>query len=174
MLSRRKFLASTAAVAVSPFLMGATRSGSWATRIASASFDPWLEIDDAALAHNARTASRLAGGKPVIAVVKNNAYGLGLATAGPIFERIPEVQMLAVVRPEEALALRRAGVRKPVLLMGPASEEELLELVPMDVIQSPYRAAAPALLARVAERLKRPVRVHLYVDTGMHRMGMPA
>jgi alanine racemase len=83
------------------------------------------------------------------------------------------VQTLAVVRPEEALALRRAGVRKPVLLMGPASEEELLELVPMDVLQSPYRPAAPAILARVSERLKRPVRVHLYIDTGMHRMGMP-
>lgn len=91
----------------------------------------------------------------------------------PLLERLPEVLMLAVVRPEEALTLRRAGVRKPVLLMGPASEEELLELVPRDVVQSPHRAAAPTVLARVAERLKRPVRVHLYVDTGMHRMGMP-
>jgi alanine racemase len=81
--------------------------------------------------------------------------------------------MLAVVRPEEALTLRRAGVRKPVLLMGPATEEELLELVPLDIVQSPYRAAAPGLLGRVGQRLGRPVRVHLYVDTGMHRMGMP-
>jgi len=173
MLSRREFMASTAAAAVSPFLLGGARSGAVTTQVAAANFDPWLEVDAAALAHNARTASRLAGGKPVIAVVKNNAYGLGLDTAGPIFDRLAEVQMLAVVRPEEALALRRAGVRKPVLLMGPASEAELLELVPMDVIQSPYRAAAPALLTRVAERLKRPVRIHLYIDTGMHRMGMP-
>lgn len=172
MPSRREFLASAAAAAVSPLLIGSTRQTS-EVRVASMNFDPWLEIDAAALAHNARTASRLAGGKPVIAVAKNNAYGLGLGSAGPIFDRIPEVQMLAVVRPDEALALRRAGVRKPVLLMGPASEEELLELVPLDVIQSPYRAAAPTILARVASRLKRPVRVHLYIDTGMHRMGMP-
>ena len=172
MLSRREFVASSAAAVVSPFLLGVARPES-RVRVVSANFDPWLEIDAAALAHNAGTASRLAGGKPVIAVAKNNAYGLGLATAGPIFDRLPEVQMLAVVRPEEALALRKAGVRKPILLMGPASEEELLELVPMDVLQSPYRAAAPALLGRVAARLKRPVRVHLYIDTGMHRMGMP-
>jgi len=171
MLSRREFIAGAA---VSPLLIGASWRQSFGARVQGANFDPWLEIDAGALAHNARTASRLAGGKPVIAVVKNNAYGLGLATAGPIFDRIPEVQMLAVVRLEEALALRRAGVQKPVLLMGPASEEELLELVPLDVIQSPYRPAAPAILARVAERLKRPVRVHVYVDTGMHRMGMPA
>jgi alanine racemase len=136
-------------------------------------FDPWLEIDAAALAHNVAAASRMAGGKPVIAVVKNNAYGLGLATAGPILDRVPTVHTLAVVRADEALTLRRAGVRKPILLMGPASEEELLELVPMDVIQSPYCAEAAALLGRVSTRLRRPVRAHLYVDTGMHRMGMP-
>lgn len=82
--------------------------------------------------------------------------------------------MLAVVRPEEALALRRAGVRKPVLLMGPASEDELLELVPLGVIVSPQRDEDLPLLARVATRLGRTVDAHLYVDTGMHRMGLPA
>jgi alanine racemase len=136
-------------------------------------FAPWLEIDADALAHNVRTISRLAGGRPIIAVVKNNAYGLGLSIAGPLLDAMPEVRALAVVRPDEALALRRARTRKPILLMGPASEEELVELVRMDVVQSPYRDVAPALLARVAQRAGRPVRVHLYVDTGMHRMGMP-
>jgi alanine racemase len=106
-------------------------------------------------------------------VVKNNAYGLGLDTGAPVLAELPEVSLLAVVRADEALALRKAGVRKPILLMGPATEEELLELVPQDVLQSPYRDAAPAILGRVAQRLGRPVRVHLYVDTGMHRMGMP-
>ena len=173
MLTRRDFVTRAAAAAVSPLIFDKTIA-SITVRVAAPNFDPWLEIDAGALAHNARTASRMSGGKPVIAVAKNNAYGHGLATAGPIFERIAEVPVLAVVRPEEALALRRAGVKKPILLMGPASEEELLELVPMDVIQAPYRAAAPTILSRVSERLKRPVRVHLYIDTGMHRMGMPA
>jgi alanine racemase len=136
-------------------------------------FAPWLEIDADALAHNVRAISRLAGGRPIIAVVKNNAYGLGLSVAGPLLDAMLEVRALAVVRPDEALTLRRARTRKPILLMGPASEEELVELVRMDVVQSPYRDVAPALLARVAQRAGRPVRVHLYVDTGMHRMGMP-
>jgi alanine racemase len=172
MLNRREFVARSAVAAMSPLVVDSVRVPS-ILRVAATSFDPWLEIDGAALAHNVRTASRLAGGKPVIAVAKNNAYGLGLATAGPLFDRMPEVALLAVVRPEEALTLRKAGVKKPVLLMGPATEDELLELVPLDVIQSPYRAEAPALLTRVSQRLKRPVRVHLYVDTGMHRMGIP-
>ncbi len=137
------------------------------------SFDPWLEVDRAALAHNVRAVTHMAGGRPVIAVVKNNAYGLGLETAAPILDSLPEVSHLAVVRADEALALRKAGARKPILLMGPATEDELLELTPLDVIQSPYRDVAPALLGRVAQRAGRQVRVHLYLDTGMHRMGLP-
>jgi alanine racemase len=172
MVNRREFVANAAVAAASPFLVGSAKPRS-AVRVASANLDPWLEIDSAALTHNVRATGALAGGKPIIAVAKNNAYGLGLATAGPLFDRMTEVHLITVVRPEEALTLRRAGVRKPILLMGPATEEELLELVTLDIIQSPYRAAAPAILGRVSGRLKRPVRVHLYVDTGMHRMGMP-
>jgi alanine racemase len=130
-------------------------------------------VERAALAENVRAVSRLAGGRPIIAVVKNNAYGLGIETAAPMLAALAEVSFLAVVRADEALELRNAGVRKPILLMGPATEEELLELVPRDVVQAPYRDVAPSLLARVARRIGRPVRVHLYVDTGMHRMGMP-
>lgn len=170
MTTRRAFLAGAAAVAASPLLSRL----SWAqgSVTAPATFDPWIEVDRAALAHNAVALARMSG-RPIIAVAKNNAYGLGLETAGPLLDAIDEVRVLAVVRPDEAMALRRAGVKKPVLLMGPATEDELLELVRLDVIQSPYRDAAPALLSRVASRLGRPVRVHLYVDTGMHRMGMP-
>jgi len=173
MLSRRAFLASGAAALGAPLLGAGVLEHRRQARVAPTTFDPWIEIDASAIAHNARAVAQLGGGKPIIAVVKNNAYGLGLDTAGPIIERLPEVQMLAVVRPEEALALRRAGIQKPILLMGPASEEELIELVTRDVIQSPQLATAPEALARVSARARRPVRVHLYVDTGMHRMGMP-
>jgi len=136
-------------------------------------FDPWLEIDPAALAHNAEAVSRLGGGRPILAVTKNNAYGLGLETAGPLLDRLPEVWGLAVVRPEEAVALKNAGVRKPVLLMGPASDEEAEALIRSGVRLAPYTVADGERLVRLAARLGRPIDVHLYVDTGMHRMGLP-
>lgn len=171
MTSRREFCASVAAVLAAGPILGGSAPPRFAR--ARSSLDPWIEVDAAAIAHNVRVIARLAGNTPVIAVVKNNAYGLGLGISGPLFDGLAEVRMLAGVRPDEALVLRKAGVRKPILLMGPATEEELLELVPLGVVQSPYRDAAPALLGRVARRLGRPVPVHLYVDTGMHRMGMP-
>jgi alanine racemase len=173
-ISRRSFVsasAGAAGIALLPPALSADPQPRQSSVLPA--FGPWLEIDPDALAHNVRTVKRLSGDRPIIAVVKNNAYGLGLSVAGPLLDRMSEVRMLAVVRPEEALTLRQAMVRKPILLMGPASEEELVELVRLDVIQSPYRDVAPALLRRVGQRAGRPVRVHLYIDTGMHRMGMP-
>ena len=175
-MSRRSFVAATAAAAMGAG--GIARGdgedmGISAARAERSSFDPWLEIDRDALAHNVRAITRLADGKPVIAVVKNNAYGLGLETAGPLLDGMAGVSHLAVVRVEEAFALRTAGVRKTILLMGPASEDEMLALMPLNVILSIDRERSADVLARVAQRARQVVRVHLYVDTGMHRMGEP-
>jgi alanine racemase len=119
------------------------------------------------------TVSRLAGNRSILAVTKNNAYGLGLETAGPLLDALAPIWGFAVVRPEEARALRGAGVRKPILLMGPVSAAEAEELARKDIRLAPYTGADAPRLIRLAARLGRPVRVHLYVDTGMHRMGLP-
>ena len=139
----------------------------------AAGFDPWLEVDAAALRHNAETLARRSGGRPLLAVVKNNAYGLGLATAGPLLDPLPAVWGFGVVRPGEAMALRDAGVKKPVVLMGPAGDEEAAELVRRDVRLAPSTAADAQRLIRLAASVGRPIAIHLYVDTGMHRMGLP-
>jgi alanine racemase len=136
-------------------------------------FDPWIEIDRAAFRHNVREASRLAGGRPILAVVKNNAYGLGDRSVGPLLADMPEIGGIACVRGEEAVAMREVGVTKPMLVMAEASEEEMAELAVRDVLPSVWLDDAPRRLARVARRLGRPVPVHLFVDTGMNREGMP-
>jgi alanine racemase len=137
----------------------------------SPSFEPWLEIDAAAIRHNARTVSRLAAGRPIVAVVKNNAYGLGLEVAGPIVDRVPEVDTLAVVRASEALALRKAGVKKPILLMNRASDEEAVHLARRNVQLAVFGDDAPDQLRRVSRSVGKPVAGQLYMDTGMNRMG---
>ena len=172
-ISRRDWLAATglglAGARADAFHVPALR----ADRPAGPGFDPWLEMDAQALAHNAATLSRLAGGRQILAMAKNNAYGLGLATAGPLLDRIPEVWGFGVVRPGEGFALRAAGVRKPVLLLGPASDEEALALVRRNVRLAPCTASDAEQLIRLSARLGSAIAVHLYVDTGMHRMGLP-
>ena len=170
-ISRRDLLAATG------FAIAGTRTGPYprprAAPAAAQGLDPWLEVDAAALAHNVQTVSRLAGNRPILAVAKNNAYGLGLETAGPLLDALAQVWGFGVVRPQEAYALREADVQKPIVLMGPASEQEAEELARRDVRLAPYTGADAERLIRLAARLSRPVRVHLYVDTGMHRMGLP-
>lgn len=136
-------------------------------------FDPWVEIIAPAFRHNAAEVSRLAGGRPILAVIKNNAYGLGDQVVGPIVDTCPQVVGLACVRPAEALAMRAMGVRKPVLTMAELGVEESVELVRKDIALSCWLDDAGERLARIAKAAKRPVGVHPYLDTGMNREGMP-
>jgi len=181
-LSRREFLelsggalgvaaASACATQTAPTQTPAPSTGPRA--FSTNSPDPWIEIDRRAFQHNVREASRLAGGRPILAVVKNNAYGLGDRTVGPILADCPEVGGIACVRVHEGLALRQAGVSKPILNMAEVSEQEMEELAHYDVTSSVWLDDAPRRIERVARRLGRPVPIHLYLDTGMNREGMP-
>jgi len=186
-LSRRRFIELTgAAVGLSATTGCMSSSSSFSTSgsaistvpttpllDASSGFDPWIEIDRDGYRQNVREASRLAGGRPILAVVKNNAYGLGDEAVGPLLASFPEVGGIACVRPEEALLMRSAGVTKPILVMAESSEEEMEELVRHQVQPSVWLDNATERLQRVSRRLGRPVPVQLFVDTGMGREGMP-
>ena len=136
-------------------------------------FDPWIELDRAAWAHNVGESARLAGGRPILAVVKNNAYGLGDRAVGPLLADMPQVGGLAAVRVEEALAMREEGVTKPIVVMAEGSEDEIEEMVRHGVLPSVWLDDAPRRLQRVSRRMGRPVPVQLFIDTGMNREGMP-
>jgi alanine racemase len=77
-----------------------------------------------------------------------------------------------VVRIDEALELRDAGVKKPVLLMARFDARDLEELLRRDIRVTPDEETV-AEVVRLARRW-RAAAVHLYVDAGMHRMGVPA
>jgi alanine racemase len=138
-----------------------------------AGFDPWLEIFPEAIRHNVAEIARICSGRPIFAVVKNNGYGLGLSNVGRILDGIDEVVGLAVVKPDQAIALRDSGVRKPVLLMGLFSEADGTELVARNICLAPYADGVHHVLARYAASLNREVPVHVYLDTGMNRVGVP-
>lgn len=176
-ITRRTFV-GTAAAAVA----GSRAAGETAAQIATSrlrpggddqGFDPWIEIIGDHFRHNAREVSRLAGGRPVLAVVKNNAYGLGNVVIGPLLDQCREVAGIACVRPSEALAMRAAGVRKTVLTMAEIGEDESVELVRNGVTLSCWLDDAPERLQRIAGKAGRPVPVHVFLDTGMNREGMP-
>lgn len=180
-ISRRRFLGAVggslalssagacASAGARPTSLGVT----WGRSAFAERFDPWIEIDRGAYRHNVREASRLAAGRPILAVVKNNAYGLGDEAVGPVLAEMPEVGGIACVRVEEALAMREVGVTKPIVVMAEASEDEMAALVRHRVVPSVWMDDAPRRLERLARRLGHPIPVQLFVDTGMNREGMP-
>ncbi len=133
-------------------------------------FDPWIEVIPSNLAHNVTTLRRL-GGRPILAVVKNHGYGLDYRIVARLLEPNPDIDGFAIVRADEALALREQGVRKPILLMARADDAMLPELVRRGITLAVYADDDPARLARVQSR-EALVNVHAYIDTGMSRMGI--
>ena len=130
----------------------------------------WREIDLDALTHNARTLQRaLAPGCKLMAVVKADAYGHG---AVPVARHLQArgVTGFAVACLSEAVALREAGITGLILILGYTPPEQAPLLVRYGLTQTVADEAHG--LALDAQGL--PVPVHLGLDTGMHRLGIPA
>jgi alanine racemase len=108
---------------------------------------------------------------PILAVIKNNGYGAGVVNVARILEPLDYVHGFAVVKLHEAAALRESGIRKPVLLMGPVDRADLDEVVIRDITLMAYTPIAGELA--LAGRGRRDVAVHICVDTGLGRVGVP-
>jgi alanine racemase len=173
--SRRSFLGLWAAAPA--FLPGARALAAEASPegpspAARSSFDPWVEVREDHLRHNVAQIHRRVGGRPILAVIKNNGYGLGVVAAARAIEGEGAIAGFAVVKLHEAATLREAGVRKPVVCMGPLGEHDLDEAVARDIQPMVYTPVG-ATLERIAARRGRAVSIHVCVDTGIGRVGVP-
>lgn len=125
-------------------------------------------IDLDALRHNYRHARALGGGK-ALAVVKADAYGHGAVACARALDG--EADGFGVACIEEALELREAGIRAPIVLLEgffDAGELPLIERHALwTVVASPWQVE---VLERHA--LQRPLPVWLKLDSGMHRLGL--
>ena len=132
----------------------------------------WLEIDLGALANNIAELRRRIGPRRLLfAVVKANAYGHGAELIAPAALEAG-ADRLAVAAVNEAISLRQAGVRAPILLLGYTPPELAETLLNYDLAVSVYETRAALGFAAAAARYGQPLTVHLKVDTGMHRLGI--
>jgi alanine racemase len=173
--SRRSFLEATLAL---PAIMEAAPALAEAPRDAppavskDSSFDPWVEIHRENLRHNVQEISRRVEARPILAVIKNNGYGAGVANIAQLLEPQNEIFGFAVVKLHEAMSLRDAGIRKPVLLLGPFDEKNLEDAAARNIMPMIYTPQGPAL-DKVAAKLQKPVPLHICIDTGIGRVGVP-
>jgi alanine racemase len=136
-------------------------------------FDPWVEVIPGHIGQAVSEVRRLGGNRPILAVVKNNGYGLGIKTVGRILEDDPGVFGFAVVKAKEALDLRAAGIQKPILLMGMFAPDQGRALAEAQVELAAFTPDAAERMLPLAREIGRPLAVHFYLDTGMGRMGHP-
>lgn len=162
MISRRSFLSAAALPYVTRIKWGQSPFSG---------FDPWVDVNAANLRHNAGEIARLTS-RPILAVLKNNGYGLGVVNAATVLAPLQSIAGFAVVKLHEAMTLRDARVTKPVLLMGPLDERELADACARAIVPMVYTPVGAAL-ERIAARLNRRVLVHVCVDTGIGRVGVP-
>lgn len=131
-----------------------------------------ITVSAKALTHNARLIrSKLPENVRVMAVVKADAYGHGLAYAARAFLE-GGACMLAVAIVEEAAALREVGFTCPILILGGAEESSIDEAVRIGASQSAFTPEMLRALERAAVKYGKPARAHLKVDTGMSRIGV--
>ncbi len=109
-------------------------------------------------------------GTAVCAAVKADAYGHG---AEPVARWLTEagVESFGVATVEEGRQLRRAGVDRPVFLLGTLQDDEVLDAVDAGLDLFVWTTAAVQTLARAARGRASALRVHLKIDTGMGRVG---
>ncbi len=128
----------------------------------------WVEINLENLEHNVCVLTReLPPECRLMAVVKAEAYGHGAFEIAVHLEKIG-VRAFAVATADEAIALRKYGIRGEILILGYTDVCRAREL-------QKYRLTQTLIDFSYADALNRqkvPIRTHIKIDTGMHRLGM--
>ncbi len=131
------------------------------------------EIDLRSLEYNYRQLKkRIPKGVELLAVVKADAYGHG---AIPISRRLEKlgVSYLGVAISDEGVELRKGGVKAPILILGGIYKEDVDQVLQYDLTPVVFQKESLKLLKKATERWPKKVRIHIKVDTGMGRLGVP-
>lgn len=130
------------------------------------------EIDLGAIRDNfAAMRGRLRDDTKMIAVVKTDAYGHGAVRIAEMMEPEAYIWGFAVATTEEAVELRRTGIRKPILCLGFVFPQDYDLLVRLQIRPATFKLSMARQLSEAASRAGMILPVHLAVDTGMGRIG---
>lgn len=133
----------------------------------------FAEVDLGAIAHNVRSIRELIGPqRGLMAVVKADAYGHGATEVAKV-ALASGADWLGVALAEEGWALREEGIRAPILIMGPIFPSQLRLTLEADLIVAVFTWEVARCLDEEAKRMGKRAVVHVKVDTGMGRIGVP-
>ena len=131
-----------------------------------------LESDLDNLANNIKEIRSFVGEETLImAIVKANAYGHGAVTCGKVFLE-NGADRLGVSVLSEGIELREAGITAPILLLNYTPPTQYRELLEYDLTPTIYKYEDAKFLSQEALKLNKNAKIHIKIDTGMHRIGL--
>jgi len=129
-------------------------------------------VDLATLAKNIeQIRAHLPQGLKVLFAVKSNGYGHGIEAVSHTAEEAG-IEYLGVATVEEGASIRQAGVKLPILLLGPVLHSEVRVALDLDLTFQVSDLEFAEFISLLAKQMKKKVRVQVNVDTGMRRFGV--
>ena len=129
-------------------------------------------VDLDAVRHNMEAIrANLTEGTKMIGVVKSDGYGHGSVPVAMAID--PYVWGYAVATVEEGVILRKHGIEKPILVLGVVPADGYDLLVEYKIASAVFQYKRASLLSEAALRAGKKAVIHLVVDTGMSRIGLP-
>lgn len=128
------------------------------------------DIDLSAIRKNIESMkSLIPEGKKLLAVIKANAYGHGAIEVANALDNLADYYGVACI--DEAIELRNAGIRKPILILGMSDESVFEDVVKYEVTQTIFTLEQGEALSKAAGKLGKTAKLHIKIDTGMNRIG---
>ncbi|OGE74172.1 MAG: alanine racemase [Candidatus Doudnabacteria bacterium RIFCSPLOWO2_02_FULL_42_9] len=122
------------------------------------------------LLHNLRQFKNITKGSQIMSVVKSNAYGHGIVEVARAIEQTTD--WFATVNLDEALVLRKAGIKKPILVLSYYDLDLVGEAIKHNISLIVYDLKQAKVIDQSARKLKKKAKIHLKVDIGTHRLGV--
>lgn len=116
-----------------------------------------------------KTRKLLAEGTKIMAIIKADGYGHGAVPIAMVLKDYVEAFGIAIL--EEGIELRKAGITKPILILGYTPEQMCKELVSYDIMPAVFTYKMAEVIAKEAIRQNKIVKIHIKLDTGMSRIG---
>lgn len=131
----------------------------------------WSEIDLNAVEYNFRNIkNKLSENTKILCVLKADAYGHGAEFLVKEYEKLG-ADWYGVSNIDEAVQLRNAGAKKPILIFGYTNPEMVETLYKYDISQAVFSLQYAQKLSEICEKTSSKIKIHIKVDTGMSRIG---
>lgn len=133
----------------------------------------WVEIDLDDALYNFENIKKIANGRSVMPVVKADAYGHGANVLAKLYED-NGADGFAVSNINEAIKLRKFGIKKDILVLGFTPIEYIQQMYAFNITQAVYCLDYAKQLSKAAGQNNFVIKVHFKIDTGMCRIGFDA